>query len=219
MNDIPLVHQRESVSADFNAPQQSMPDFGWDIAPFSHQSLPTSDLPSYDHSVIFGDSSFKNEGQWPTFDSTFAQTSDNSVSDSVKPVLESEAPSLLDQASSLIPEVSSTASLGLGAGLSIANSAFNTSTNNQLDLQAKDGSGPFGHSSAVNMQTQNLTNFNSNVTNLENIALGVGSAFGPEGLVAGGLAAATIGAVSTAFTPSPNLVQGTDGTMVDPSQM
>lgn len=190
----------------------SFNDHGWDIAPFTSINYNVKDIPSYDQSVVYGNSEFnKNESSWPTQDSTVVQ---DNLKDSLIP---DAAKDITSTSESLIPEISSISSLGLGAVSTIANSALNSSQNTKLELQSKEGTGPFDHSFASENQTQNLVNFNTNVTNLENAAIGVGSLFGVEGLAAGAVAAGAISLASNAFTPSPALVPTNSGNLVDPT--
>lgn len=208
-NDLQNVFYKGQTSTSTTT--YTFDDYGWDVAPFTSVNYNIKDIPSYDSAVIFGNSDFnKNESTWPVEDSTMVQ---NDPEEDFLPQISKEA----STSETLAPELSSISNLGLGAVSTIANSALNFNQNSKLELESKEGNGPFGHSFASENQTQNLVNFNTNVTNLENAAIGVGSLFGVEGLAAGALTAGAISLASNAFAPSSAIVPTNSGNLVDPT--
>lgn len=103
---------------------------------------------------------------------------------------------------------------GLVGGAAISHMA---STQDQSNLNtARQGLGPLGHSMQAENFAETQNNYNDKVANLEELEIGVGSMFGPEGLLVGAGAAAVTGIASSFMNPSPNSIPTNMGTTVSP---
>lgn len=101
-----------------------------------------------------------------------------------------------------------------GALLTTANREFTNYENSSRTTQANLGLTREGHSFLAPIHTEIENTNASNLTSIENLEIGLGSAFGPEGLLAGTVAAGITALVGPSFQQSENVVNSTNGTLV-----
>lgn len=161
-----------------------------------------------DHDVIFG-----NQSRDLYTGSALQQGSDNVPIDSAEPAIEETLAKGIPETNSISLSFETPAGMA-GLGLSALDTTLTNSVNQSNLIAARQGNGPGGHAfDAVNHAEANA-NFNSINSSIQSALIAGGSAFGPEGLVAGvGLAGIEEG-VSQIFSPSTNTTQGLSGDMV-----
>lgn len=102
----------------------------------------------------------------------------------------------------------------MGLGIGALDTAITSNINQSNLIAARQGNGPGGHAfDAVNHAEANA-NFNSVNSTIQSALIAGGSAFGPEGLVAGMALAGVEEGVAQVFSPSINTTQGLNGDMV-----
>lgn len=171
-------------------------DYTFKPANFSLGSQYSSLSNSQDFLHYFGNRSFDLESEFSTLENSSSFSSSMSLSDS-------------------FPEISASASNSLfGAALITNLNSSITSNANQKSIDiAKMGNGPEGHAFDAVYHAELSASQSRFNTDIENATITLGSAFGPEGLVAG-LAGA---AIESVFLPSQidsNTTMSTTGDLV-----
>lgn len=127
-------------------------------------------------------------------------------------VAETVEPTLASDLTSNLPALESTSLLGI-AGATAIDKLTDAQNQSNLD-QAKIGQGEFGNSLMHIQDAQNQADHNSNFRTLEGASVGLGSAFGAEGLMAGAGIAAVLEGINQLTDPGQVSVTGTNNVQV-----
>lgn len=101
-----------------------------------------------------------------------------------------------------------------GSFLTTANKEITDYENSSLTMQSNLGLTSEGHSFLAPIHAEIENTNNSNLTNIENTEIGIGSAFGPEGLIAGAALAGVTALAGPSMQQSTAVVNSTSGQLV-----
>lgn len=137
-----------------------------------------------------------------------------------KDVLLATKPSLIDDFLTegvSLPSWTGFGPLLVGSAVSNLFQNFNSSANVRFALDNQFGTGSLNNTFDLGARIQNQENYNNTITNIQSAEVSIGSAFGPEGLIAGTALAAVTGVVGNMFSPSQVTEQGNSGNLVNSS--
>lgn len=101
-----------------------------------------------------------------------------------------------------------------GTMLTTANREITNVENSNRTIESNLGLTSEGHSFLAPIHAEIENTNNSNLTSIENSEIALGSAFGPEGLIAGVALAGLTSAIAPSFQQSENVVNTTSGQLV-----